>query len=53
MTSQRVSNGAIARGASSGDDGDDPVILSVLGAVHTFVRNFGTARVLLERAIAL
>lgn len=33
--------------------GDDPVILSVLGAVHTFVRNFGTARVLLERAIAL
>jgi adenylate cyclase len=33
--------------------GDDPIILSVLGAVHTFVRNFGTARVLLERAIAL
>src|SRR5450631_859821 len=34
-------------------NGDDPVILSVLGAVHTFVRNFGSARVLLERAIAL
>src|SRR5450432_3978473 len=33
--------------------GDDPVILAVLGAVHTFVRNHGTARVLLERAIAL
>ena len=33
--------------------GDDPLILAVLGAVHTFVRNFGTARVLLERALAL
>lgn len=33
--------------------GDDPLILTVLGAVHTFVRNFGTARVLLERALAL
>jgi adenylate cyclase len=33
--------------------GDDPVILTVLGAVHTFVRNHGTARVLLERAVAL
>src|SRR6201746_1230019 len=33
--------------------GDDPVILAVLGAVHTFVRNLGTARVLLERAVAL
>jgi adenylate cyclase len=33
--------------------GDDPLILAVLGAVHTFVRNYGTARVLLERAIAL
>jgi adenylate cyclase len=33
--------------------GDDPIILAVLGAVHTFVRNFGTARVLLERALAL
>jgi adenylate cyclase len=34
-------------------NGDDPVILAVLGAVHTFVRNYGTARVLLERALAL
>jgi adenylate cyclase len=33
--------------------GDDSVILAVLGAVHTFVRNYGTARVLLERAVAL
>jgi adenylate cyclase len=33
--------------------GDDPFILAVLGAVHTFVRNHGTARVLLERAVAL
>jgi adenylate cyclase len=33
--------------------GDDPVILAVLGAVHTFVRNYGTARVLLERAVAI
>ena len=33
--------------------GDDPLILAVLGAVHTFVRNYGTARVLLERAVTL
>jgi adenylate cyclase len=33
--------------------GDDPLILAILGAVHTFVRNYGTARVLLERALAL
>jgi adenylate cyclase len=33
--------------------GDDPFILTVLGAVHTFVRNYGTARVLLERAVTL
>ncbi len=33
--------------------GDDPLTLAVLGAVHTFVRNYGTARVLLERAIAI
>jgi adenylate cyclase len=32
---------------------DDPLILAVLGAVHTFVRNHGTARVLLERALSL
>ena len=33
--------------------GDDPLILAVLGAVYTFVRNHGTARVLLERALTL
>jgi adenylate cyclase len=33
--------------------GDDSLILAVLGAVHTFVRNHGTARVLLERAVTL
>jgi adenylate cyclase len=33
--------------------GDDPLVLTVLGAVNTFVRNYGTARVLLERALAL
>jgi adenylate cyclase len=32
---------------------DDPLILAVLGAVHTFLRNYGTARVLLERAVGL
>src|SRR5262249_10597202 len=32
---------------------DDPLILAVLGAVHTFVHNVGTARVLLERAVAI
>ena len=33
--------------------GDDPIILAVLGAVHTFVRNHGTARILLERALTI
>ncbi len=33
--------------------GDDPLILAVLGAVHTFARNMGTARLLLERAVEL
>ena len=33
--------------------GDDPMILTVLGTVHTMVRKFGTARVLLERAVTL
>jgi adenylate cyclase len=32
---------------------DDPLILAVLGTVHTFARNYGAARVLLERAVAL
>jgi adenylate cyclase len=32
---------------------DDPLILAVLGAVNTFARNYGVARVMLERAVAL
>jgi len=32
---------------------DDPLILAILGAVHTFARNYGAARVLLERAVQL
>ncbi len=38
---------------AAGLSGDDPIILAVLGAVHTFIRNHGTARVLLERALTL
>jgi adenylate cyclase len=33
--------------------GDDPLILAVLGATHTFAHNLGTARILLERAVAV
>ena len=33
--------------------GEDPLILAVLGAAHTVVRNHGTARVMLERAVAI
>jgi adenylate cyclase len=32
---------------------DDPLILAVLGAVHTFARHYGAARVMLDRALAL
>jgi adenylate cyclase len=32
---------------------DDPLILAVLGAVHTFARNYGVARVMLGRALVL
>lgn len=32
---------------------DDPLILAILGTVHTFSRNYGVARVMLERAVAL
>ncbi|MDH5244958.1 MAG: hypothetical protein OEW98_00800 [Betaproteobacteria bacterium] len=32
---------------------DDPLILAILGAVQTFARNYGAARVMLERAVAL
>jgi adenylate cyclase len=33
--------------------GDDPLILTVLGAAHTLAHNLGTARALLERAVAI
>ena len=33
--------------------GDDPLILAVLGAVHCFLRNNDTARIMLERAVTL
>jgi adenylate cyclase len=33
--------------------GEDPLILAVLGAVHTVLRNQGTARIMLERAVAI
>src|SRR5450759_1898859 len=33
--------------------GDGAILLAILGTVHTFVRNHGTARVLLERAVTL
>jgi adenylate cyclase len=33
--------------------GDDPLILAVLGAVHSLLRHIGTARVMLERAVAI
>jgi len=32
---------------------EDPLILAVLGAAHTFARNFSVARIILERAISL
>ena len=38
---------------AAGLSADDPLILSVLGVVHTFARNHGTARIMLERAIKL
>ena len=31
----------------------DPIILAILGTIHTFVRHYGTARVLLDRALAI
>ena len=49
--SQTIARSLAERAAEM--NGDDPFILAVLGAVHTFVRNYGTARVLLERAVAL
>jgi adenylate cyclase len=33
--------------------GNDPLVLSVLGTVHTIIRNYGKARILLERAVSI
>lgn len=45
---------ALARAERAAEmSSEDPLILSVLGTVHTFARNYGAARVLLERAIQL
>jgi adenylate cyclase len=49
--SQVMARSLAERAAELG--GDDPMVLAVLGAVHTFLRNHGTARILLERAVAL
>ena len=49
--SQEIARSLAERAADL--SGDDPLVLAVLGAVHTFVRNHGTARVLLERAVSL
>jgi adenylate cyclase len=49
--SQRQAKSLAERAAEM--SGDDPIVLAVLGAVHTFLRNHGTARVLLERAVTL
>jgi len=49
--SQVMARSLAERAAELG--GDDPMVLAVLGAVHTFLRNHGTARILLERAVVL
>ena len=38
---------------AAGLSGDEPLILSVLGVVHTFTRNYRTARILVKPAIYL
>jgi adenylate cyclase len=50
--SARANALALAEQAAS-YSASDPLVLTVLGAVHTFARNHGTARVLLERAVSL
>ncbi len=52
MATARAKALALAERAASLST-DDPLILSVLGTVHTFARNYGAARVLLERAVQL
>jgi adenylate cyclase len=43
----------LAEAAAEHGGGEDPQILAVMGAVHTLLRNLGTARVMLERAVVL
>jgi adenylate cyclase len=43
---------ALAESAANNST-EDPLILTILGTVHTFARNYGAARVLLERALQL
>lgn len=38
---------------AAGISGDDPLVLTVLGVVHSIVRNFGTAKILLDKAVAI
>lgn len=38
---------------AASQSGDDPLVLTVLGTAHTIVRNYGTARILLERAVSI
>ncbi len=38
---------------AAGISGDDPLVLTVLGVVHSIVRNFGTGKILLDKAVAI
>ncbi len=38
---------------AASQSGDDPLVLSVLGTVHTILRNYATARILLEKAVSI
>ncbi len=38
---------------AAGISGDDPLVLTVLGVVHSIVRNYGTGKILLDKAVAI
>lgn len=38
---------------AAGISRDDPLVLTVLGVVHSIVRNFSTAKILLDKAVAI
>ena len=44
---------SLTYGATTNASTDDPLVLAILGTVHTFARNYGVARVMLERAVAI